>query len=144
MENILVILSLILFIGIVILFIKLKNLHKLIDLLMQEREKLQRDKRKDRALLEQELRKLFEHEYKNKFVEWKEKEEKRIREDAIKKSSSTILGKVGEHLAPLLIFNEHNINPKDLRFIGTPIDFIAFKGLEEKNYDELEIIREKD
>lgn len=166
MENTLVILSLILVVAIIVLFIKLKNLQKLIDLLVQERDKLQKDKekienelkehlrtfndrltqkieeykKKDRVLLEQELRKLFEHEYKNKFVEWKEKEEKRIREDAIKKSSSTILGKVGEHLAPLLIFNEHDINPKDLRFIGTPIDFIAFKGLEEKNYDELEII----
>ncbi len=31
---------------------------------------------------------------------------------------STVLGKVGEHLAPLLIFQNYDINPKDLRFMG--------------------------
>lgn len=71
------------------------------------------------------------------FEEWRQREERRIREDAIKRSAATILGKVGEHLAPLLIFANYGINPKDLRFIGTPIDFIAFKGLSEDKPEEI-------
>ncbi|NPA54707.1 MAG: hypothetical protein GXO21_08605 [Aquificae bacterium] len=150
----------------VIFFLKLKNQQKILQLIQQEKEKLQKEKeqtqqelnqilknisdtinqkveeykQKDKVQLESQLKKIFEQELKNKFEEWKRKEERKIREDSIKKSTATILGKVGEHLAPLLIFDEHGINPKDLRFIGTPIDFIAFKGLEDKNYDELEIL----
>ena len=112
-------------------------LKKFNDLLNQ---KLEEYKQKDRIQLESQLRQILQQEFTNRFEEWKRKEERKIREDAIKKSTSTILGKVGEHLSPLLIFDQHKINPKDLRFIGTPIDFIAFRGLEEKNYDDLEII----
>lgn len=65
------------------------------------------------------------------FSEWKEMEEKRIREDAIERSTATILGRVGEHLAPIIIASNYGIDPRDMRFIGTPIDFIAFKGLSE-------------
>jgi predicted Holliday junction resolvase-like endonuclease len=69
--------------------------------------------------------------------EWKEKEEERIREDAIKRSMHTIIGKVGEHLAPIIIFSKYGINPKDFRFIGTPVDFVAFKGLSEGSLTEI-------
>jgi predicted Holliday junction resolvase-like endonuclease len=63
----------------------------------------------------------------NRRVEEQLKEiEKSIREDAIKRSTFTIIGKVGEHLAPILIFQNYGIDPKDFRYIGTPIDFIAF------------------
>ena len=77
------------------------------------------------------------------FEEWRQREERRIREDAIKRSAATILGKVGEHLAPLLIFANYGINPKDLRFIGTPIDFIAFKGLSNDKPEEIIFIEVK-
>lgn len=73
----------------------------------------------------------------NLFNQWKMQEEENIRKDAIEKSASTIMGKVGEHLAPLLIFKKYNINPKDFRFIGSPIDFIAFKGLSEGNVEKI-------
>ncbi|GBC70940.1 hypothetical protein HRbin02_00713 [Candidatus Calditenuaceae archaeon HR02] len=69
--------------------------------------------------------------------EWKKKEEDRLREDAIKRSMYTIIGKVGEHLAPIIIFSKYGINPKDFRFIGTPVDFIAFKGLSEGSLTEI-------
>ncbi|MBK3332633.1 hypothetical protein GWK41_06095 [Persephonella atlantica] len=150
----------------IFLYLKLKNQQKILQIIQEEKEKLQKEKEqkelelkqtlqnitdtinqkieeykaKDRLVLEKELRSLFEQEYKTKFKEWIQKEEKRIRQDAIKKSSSTIIGKVGEHLAPLLIFDQHGINPKDLRFLGTPVDFIAFKGLEEEDFNNLEII----
>jgi len=35
---------------------------------------------------------------------WRAEEEERIREDAIRRSASTIIGKVGEHLAHLIIY----------------------------------------
>ncbi len=61
------------------------------------------------------------------FQDWKQKEEKSIREDAIKKSQAVIMGKVTEHLVPF--FPDFKYNPKDVRFLGTPVDFVVFDGL---------------
>jgi predicted Holliday junction resolvase-like endonuclease len=77
------------------------------------------------------------------FEEWREKEERVVREDAIKRSISTIIGKVGEHLTPVIIFQKYGVNPKDFRFIGTPVDFIAFKGLSEGELEEIIFIEVK-
>ncbi|MHC1635671.1 MAG: Holliday junction resolvase-like protein [Candidatus Methanospirareceae archaeon] len=63
------------------------------------------------------------------FQDWKQKEEKRIREDAVKKSEAVIKGKVTEHLIPF--FPNFKYNPKDARFIGTPVDLVVFDGLSE-------------
>jgi predicted Holliday junction resolvase-like endonuclease len=90
-----------------------------------------------------ELKGNINKEYETKFEEWKRKTEMCIRTDAIQRSSTTILGKVGEQLAPLLLFENHNINLKDLRFLGSPIDFIAFKGLEEEKPKEVVFIEVK-
>ncbi len=59
--------------------------------------------------------------------EWKEQEEAQIRQDAVQKSQSVILGKVTEHFVPYL--PNFKYNPKDARFIGSPIDFIIFDGI---------------
>ncbi|MEM5870784.1 MAG: Holliday junction resolvase-like protein [Candidatus Aenigmatarchaeota archaeon] len=85
----------------------------------------------------------LEKEAKLLFEKWKIEEEKRIREDAIEKSSLTILGKVSEQLAPLILFKNYNINLKDLRFIGSPIDFIAFKNLSEDKPEKILFIEVK-
>ena len=77
------------------------------------------------------------------FQEWKIAYEEKIREDAIKKSISTILGRVGEQLAPLLLFTNYGISPKDLRFLGTPVDYIAFKGLGDEKLEEIIFIEVK-
>jgi predicted Holliday junction resolvase-like endonuclease len=60
-------------------------------------------------------------------AEWKIVEEKKLREDAVKRSMSVNLGKITEHLVP---FSEYfkQFNPKDARFIGSPIDLIVFDG----------------
>ena len=63
------------------------------------------------------------------FNEWKQKYEKGIRRDAIEKSKAVIAGKVTEHFIPYL--PEFRYNPKDARFIGSPIDLIVFDGLDE-------------
>jgi predicted Holliday junction resolvase-like endonuclease len=60
--------------------------------------------------------------------EWKGKYEESIRQDAIQKSQAVTLGKVTEHFVPYL--PEFTYNPKDARFLGTPIDFVVFDGLD--------------
>lgn len=59
--------------------------------------------------------------------EWKFDSEFIIRSNAINKSKSVILGQVTEHLIPYL--PKFNYNPKDVRFLGNPIDLIVFDGL---------------
>ena len=82
-------------------------------------------------------------EYELKLQQWIKEKEEEIRKDAIKRSITTLLGKISEHIAPLLIAQKLRINPKDLRFLGTPIDYIAFKGLSDKNPEEIEFIEVK-
>ena len=53
------------------------------------------------------------------------------RADAIKRSRSVIGGQLAEQIAPFL--PGFPCNPGDARFIGKPVDFIAFPGLTEDN-----------
>tara|TARA_Y100000592_G_C5475349_1_gene321965 strand:- start:2777 stop:3457 length:681 start_codon:yes stop_codon:yes gene_type:complete len=55
-----------------------------------------------------------------------EKEKKKARQDALKRSRSVMRGQATEHLAPYVM---ENTNPKDCRFLGNPIDYIVFDGL---------------
>ncbi len=75
------------------------------------------------------------------FEEWKVKWEKEIREDAIKRSREVTFGKITEHFLPF--HPAFDFNPKDVRFIGSPIDMIVFEGitdeLEEINIHILEV-----
>jgi len=61
--------------------------------------------------------------------EWKSQQEQTIRQDAIQKSQAVTLGKITEHLIPF--FPDFCYCPKDARFIGSPIDFVVFDGLNE-------------
>lgn len=72
-----------------------------------------------------------------KFAEWKRKEERVIRQDAVKRSHATVRGNMTEHLVPYL--DEFKYDPSDCRFLGAPIDFIVFDGLTEGK-DEIKII----
>lgn len=60
--------------------------------------------------------------------QWQEENTKLIRKEAIEKSRAVTLGKVTEHVVPYLPGFQHN--PKDARFIGAPVDFIVFDGLD--------------
>ncbi|AOL16927.1 endonuclease [Sulfolobus sp. A20] len=88
------------------------------------------------------LRKQIEQNTQVKFQaeleKWKLEYEKQIRKDALLKSANTILGRIGEEFAPFLIADRYNVNPKDFRHLGSPVDFIAFKGLSDDK--EVEII----
>jgi predicted Holliday junction resolvase-like endonuclease len=75
------------------------------------------------------------------FRTWKLDEEKKIRQDAVKKSEAVIRGKVTEHLIPY--FPDFEYNPKDARFLGTPVDFLVFDGLSEGEMNKVVFVEVK-
>ena len=76
-----------------------------------------------------ELREAARQESQAQLEQWKAEWEERIRQDAVQRSQAVTVGKVTEHILPYL--PEFRYNPKDARFIGSPIDFIVFDGLNE-------------
>lgn len=66
---------------------------------------------------------------------WKKEEEKKIRKDSLKKSRSTIKGKVGEQIAPIL--SKFKYEPSDARFIGSPVDYVIFEGHSKNNPEKV-------
>ena len=67
---------------------------------------------------------------------------KKTRADAIKRSKSVINGQIVEQLAPYL--PKFPCNPADAKFLGKPVDFVAFSGLAEKDkVDEILLIEVK-
>lgn len=62
--------------------------------------------------------------------QWRMEAEAEIRADAIKRSAAVVSGKVTEHLAPYM--GVFPYNPKDVRFLGTPVDLIIFDGMNEE------------
>lgn len=63
------------------------------------------------------------------------------RKDAIMKSRSVLGGQFSEQLAPYLPNFEYL--PTECRFMGKPIDFIVFKGMDEKKIDEVVFVEVK-
>ncbi len=130
------------------LFEQLKEYEKNIAVLNKQMDKsaYERAQKLFEEWREKELEKLkdvIKKEYENRLEKWKNEYEEKIREDAVKKSLSTILGKVGEELTPLLMFKKLGIEPKDFRHIGTPIDYVAFKGLSNGKVEEIVFIEVK-
>ena len=64
-----------------------------------------------------------------RFERWKRDHTKEARRDAVQRSQAVTLGKVYEHLIPYM--PDFRWNPKDARFVGTPVDFLVFDGLSE-------------
>ncbi len=88
-------------------------------------------------LVEEEKR--IRAKYESMLAEW----EREIRRDAIERSLSVILGKVSEQLAPLLAFTRLGLDPRDLRFLGSPVDYVAFRGLSSGRVEEILFIEVK-
>ena len=63
------------------------------------------------------------------FLTWRARYTTTIRQDAVEKSQAVILGKVHEQLIPYL--PDFHYNPRDVRFLGTPVDLVVFDGLAE-------------
>lgn len=64
-----------------------------------------------------------------------------IRKDAIKRSRSVLTGSFSEQLAPYLPGFNHS--PTEVRFIGKPIDFIVFEGMDEKEIKKVVFLEVK-
>lgn len=78
-------------------------------------------------------------DYQVQLESWKKQEEKRIRDDAIQKSINTLLGKIGEEFSPVLLASRFGVNLKDFRHLGTPVDFVAFRGLSD-DIEDVEVL----
>lgn len=63
------------------------------------------------------------------FVIWRLRYTAKIRENAVQRSLAVTAGKVHEQLVPYL--PEFGFNPKDARFLGSPVDLVIFDGLSE-------------
>jgi hypothetical protein len=53
------------------------------------------------------------------------------RRDSLARSHNVVSGKVQEHLVPFFPEFLMMFNPRDARFLGSPIDFIVFNGLDD-------------
>ncbi len=85
--------------------------------------------------IRREQREIAAREATAQLIEWKNDQEKLIRQDAILRSQAVTLGKVTEHLVPYL--PNFDYNPKDVRFIGSPVDFVIFDGLNEEEENRI-------
>jgi len=63
------------------------------------------------------------------FLWWRAKYTRAIRLDAVQRSQAVISGKAHEQLLPHL--PGFSFNPRDVRFLGSPVDFVVFDGLAE-------------
>lgn len=63
------------------------------------------------------------------------------RADAIARSRAVLTGQFSEQIAPYLPGFVYN--PTECKFIGKPIDFIVFNGLDEKNVKEIVFVEVK-
>ena len=68
-------------------------------------------------------------------LEWEGHKINEIVKGRLKQSRAVLGGLVSEQIAPLL--PEFPFDPGDCRFVGKPVDFIVFKGMNEKNISEV-------
>jgi predicted Holliday junction resolvase-like endonuclease len=78
---------------------------------------------------------------KKKQDEYWESELPNHRRAAVMKSRAVIGGQFSEQLAPYLPDFEHL--PTECKFMGKPIDFIVFKGMDEKKIEEVVFVEVK-
>jgi len=68
-------------------------------------------------------------------AEWESGKLEGIVKSRLKQSRAVLGGLVSEQIAPLL--NDFPFDPGDCRFIGKPVDFIVFKGMNGQNITEV-------
>jgi predicted Holliday junction resolvase-like endonuclease len=67
-----------------------------------------------------------------------QREQARIRKDALTKSRAVLKGKIAEQMAPLL--DAFPFHPADARFIGSPIDYLVFVGYHRNDPTEVVLV----
>ena len=78
-----------------------------------------------------------------KYVSKKQHEDEipEIRETAIKHSRAVLSGQFSEQIAPYM--PDFPYKPTEARFIGKPVDFIVFKGMDDKKIEEVVFVEVK-
>ena len=61
--------------------------------------------------------------------------------ESLNKSRAVLKGQINEQIAPLL--EDFPYNYSEVRFMGKPVDFIVFKGLDEQNITEVVFLEVK-
>jgi len=70
-----------------------------------------------------------------KHTEWEQVLMPGHRKDAISRSRAVIGGQFSENLAPFM--PDYPFLPTESKFLGKPIDLIVFKGMDEKDINEV-------
>ena len=107
------------------------------------RAKQQYDNWRTRELeaIRNEQREVAQREARVNLEQWKVNSEASIRTDAIDRSRAVIVGKVTEHLTPYM--PDFKFNPKEARFIGSPIDLLVFDGLDDGDLRQIYFVEVK-
>ena len=69
------------------------------------------------------------------------KEIPKLRSEAVKQSRAVLTGQFSEQLAPYL--PDFPYSPTEARFIGKPVDFIVFRGMDNKEIGEVIFVEVK-
>ena len=120
-------------VAIIVLIVKYYRLQSQMNQLVQQQVDAWRSRELDAA--RSQLRQAAQAEAGVALERWRIEKEETIRVDAIRRSSAVISGKVTEHLAPYMVTFPYN--PKDARFLGTPVDLIVFDGMNEDTLREI-------
>jgi predicted Holliday junction resolvase-like endonuclease len=75
------------------------------------------------------------------FLVWRLRYTARIRRDAVQRSEAVTAGKVHEQLVAYLPAFPYN--PKDVRFLGSPVDLVVFDGLADGRLERIVFIEVK-
>lgn len=93
----------------------------------------------------QDFKDVFLEEAQERFEKYKAEYEIHVREriedatqTSLNQSRSSLKGKIGEQLAPILPEFTSKYNPADARFIGSPIDYVIFKNMRNNSDEEAE------
>jgi predicted Holliday junction resolvase-like endonuclease len=84
---------------------------------------------------------LVEYRANLRFERWKAEHSRAISREAIKGSQAAVSGRVFERVAPYL--PGFAFHPRDVRFIGDPVDFVVFDGLAEGNLRKVVFVEVK-
>lgn len=63
------------------------------------------------------------------------------REDATKRSKSVLQGQFSEQIAPYM--PDFPYSPTEVRFLGKPVDFVVFKGMDNHDIEEVVFVEVK-
>lgn len=72
---------------------------------------------------------------------WEDQKMPKIKEKALKSQRKTLRGLFSEQLAPFL--PDFPFHPSECRFIGKPVDFLVFKGLDRGEPEEVIFVEVK-